>query len=106
MALDPKSGTASVTSAGFTQIVPVDETRTLLVVQNLDANYYVELGGSDSTTGYRLAAGAELAFYREYGDESVRGSLYGKAESGTVSVAWYAGRTENKNFGGWLGGPR
>ena len=106
MALDPKSGTASLTSAGFTEIVPADETRSSLILQNIDGSSYVEIGGSDSTTGYRIAAGDEKTFYTDFRDESVKGAFYGKAETGTVSLTWFAGRTEPKNFGGWVGGPR
>ena len=106
MALDPLSGTANLTSAGFTQIVPADETRSSLILQNLDAASYVEIGGPTSTTGYRLLAGAEKEFFTDFRDESVKGAIYGKAETGTVSVAWLAGRTEPKPFGGWIGAPR
>lgn len=104
MALDPKSGTASLTSSSFTQIVPADENRSSLILQNLGTDF-VEIGGPDSSTGYRLAAGEEKVFFNDFRDESVKGSFYGKSGSGTIDVTWFAGRTERKNFGGWIGGP-
>lgn len=104
MSLDPKSGTASLTTT-WSEIVPADENRSSLVLQNLDGSSYVEIGGPDSTTGYRLAAGDEKTFYTDFRDESVKGAFWGKAQTGTVSLTWFAGRTERKPFGGHVGGP-
>lgn len=105
MASDPQSGVASLTTS-WSEIVPAREDRTMLVLQNLDLTSYVEVGGPTSSAGYRIPAGGEIDWYCEYRDESVKGAVWGKAEAGTVNLAWLAGHTDPKPFGGWTGGPR
>lgn len=104
MSTDPVSGVASLTTS-VSQIVPADENRTSLILQNVDTSSWVEIVGPGCTRGVRLLAGESLEWYVDYRDESCKGEFDGYSQTGTVEVVWFAGRTDRKPFGGYVGGP-
>lgn len=93
------SGAASVTTSA-TLIVGADSRRTLLVIQNNDGTSYIEVGGSSSMTrGLRIAAGDEREFYSDFNDKSVKNAFWAKAETGTIDVSYFVGRSDRFSQG-------
>lgn len=76
----------SVSAVTSTEIVPVDYSRTLVVVTNSDAtaNLHINFGASATTNEAYISPGGNMTI----GDSRCKAAINGLSSSGTITVKY------------------